>query len=359
MTRARSGQLGAFLRQLRVEHGLTLRAVADASRRIPREQGAPISHPYLSILESGRPVDVSIGKLLSLAAVYQVSVRELVLRTPEPLHAKLRDDLHAWYADRDVILDPPRAPPSALEPARERVTCALESRARSVRLPLGEERSWRKLIPLLMLRSAMPVLLEEFGARLPQRLGPVAVRRITAAVRSEPDADRLWTGLIIPALDQALFRRDDIPALLVAAIDWWSLDCTDATATCHFAAPDHDARFGYERAPLGLAMNLRSLQAAHVLRAALPRLFARCAPPPGLDTVFAPYLAGLFVKRPPNQTPPGSVNVIPFIVGLARDLAEESSALAAAGAAEKPAVRAGVVAILKQSGILTAPSHVR
>jgi hypothetical protein len=324
-----------------------LRGVAQSSRAIPRDRGEPISHPYLSILESGRDVAISPGKVLTLASVYQVHVLDLLMRIPAPLRAKLATELREWSAGQDVILDPPQAPAPLADRAVERLAAALQERSESIEIPAEHERGWRRLLPRLILRSAMPELLRE-----QHQFGPTFPRQIKAILRTGADPVSVWRYRLPGALESAFLRRADLPGRVAALVSRWSCRCIDPveqTVSCHFIAPELERQLGYEHAPLRLINALRQLQSVYLLRDALPELFAPYAAPPPLELAFLDYLSGVLTTRRPGETWPDPRGVA-RVAGLSRELAAASSTIASAAAADAPTHRA-IVAVLRQAGL--------
>ena len=309
---------GSFLRELRTRCGLTLRAVAAASQSIPREAGDPISPTYLALLESGRPTNVALPKLLSLAAIYQASVQQLLSRAPTTLQRKLRPQWRKWLSERPVVVDPPPPPPGLRrDDLYEQLDPILAATARSVTMPFDDETGWRRSIRELLLSSASPPLLLAGGSRLCKAFWSHHADQVKALRLDESNSERAWKR-VGHLLADWLVARPDVETRLRSTLDWWTADYADGVASCHFQTAEDERRFGYDRAPIALVSRLRSIEAAELLSGHMPAALHLPPTPARLDALRT-YLRSL-LDRESVPWHGGEVGSLPFALDLASEL---------------------------------------
>ncbi len=292
----RTGQSGfralaRFLRELRQSRGLSLRAVSSASRSLPRDSGAYISGPYLSLLEGGRPTAVSLPKLLTLAAIYQTSIHQFIAAAPEPLRSALRVQYAQWAETRPVIVDPPPFDDLAAKQAHAHLDDLLAAKVREANLPFDDQDRARAFARGLIVWSA---LLPAITALTPHERTRFWRQHADQAggLRLESASSYEAWKTVVSIFKDWLISDAERRARLAALIGWWSADFRALSGSCHFADPQNEALYSYDDAPAGLVVDLRSRQAAAILCTSAPRRLRLPPPPPPADTLRL-FLAGL------------------------------------------------------------------
>ena len=80
-----SGELGPYLKSIRVDRGMTLRGVEEATGKV-------VSNPYLSQIEQGKIKKPDPNILHKLSEVYGVSYENLMVRAGYIISSGTRDD---------------------------------------------------------------------------------------------------------------------------------------------------------------------------------------------------------------------------------------------------------------------------
>ena len=131
-------EFGQALRDFRKKRGLTLTAVASASREIATDSAGRISQPYLSQLERGTARGVTYPKLWTLAALYLVRSEDILAKAPARLRRSLQRQLDDWWGKNQPAPLSARRLPSEMRPIDEQFDKALERVALDVTIPLHQ-----------------------------------------------------------------------------------------------------------------------------------------------------------------------------------------------------------------------------
>jgi len=290
---------GAYLRALREARSLSLRDVAEYARARAVESAGRVSPTYLSQLENGSPVAISLPKLLSLAAVCNVSAEAIISQLPEPFLSQRLADLEAWQADGRPMPEPLVGVPQRHERTDAQLDELFAKRARGFIVhwewKTSAEREARSFLPYAILPpvlEASPGLANDFWKLHPPidkaSIGEAWTAGRLGALAMRPHSP--WAGIADTFVLWATRATDAIVAA-VRLVAWWNLDFTTSGASCHFTAPEIDARYGFDAVPPGIVIAVRRWQLARFLseHGAPP---AWSPPPAALDgaRAFVEYL---------------------------------------------------------------------
>jgi transcriptional regulator with XRE-family HTH domain len=295
---------GQALRSLRKARGYTLRQVAEATADLaarPRsglEESGRVSDTYLAQLETGRAFNVTLPKLLTLAAVYGVRPEDLIEKAPNPLRAERLSELERWRAASRAILAPLKRLPATERLIQQKFDEAVRCRARHVNIPLDDEPRARRQIRRLLTYASLPAFLqhspETASAYWTQRrdaLAPVLVKA-EDAFEAEWDSSK-WAEIVAGFCDWATYDSE-VLSQACQSISWWSFDFSRATTTCHFWQADSDQAFGFDDVVLDVVEGVRKRQLARLLAGA-PGVAGLPAPPNPLQAA-RDYIAYLVLS---------------------------------------------------------------
>jgi transcriptional regulator with XRE-family HTH domain len=268
-------RFGRYLRKLRTQRELTLRQVAKLSEMVATDSGGHVSHAYVSQLESGIRVALSLPKLLSLAAVYATPADEVIARAP----SRLRADLEHALAKRRLsgLRDPRRLRtlPHLVRRVFVEMGDLLKSRAERVSFPLGLEAEegladccraavWTTIVPFVERQSEMPALVAAFrrdaAGDIDQEL------ELTCPLDSRT---AFWQIICEHFRDWLIFERNQGRDSL-DLIKRWSIEFRAAhdgghRFWCAFDDPELDERFGVSGVPVRVLETVRWRQLARIL----------------------------------------------------------------------------------------------
>lgn len=288
-------RFGAYLRSVRHRRGLTLKNVADASNQIASTPAGRISHPHLSQIETGKPIGISLSKVLLLASLYRLEPEQIIEQTPDRIRRRLIESWGEWRAQHRPEPAPVRYLPQLICKVDQQLDEALLGRARDVRIPLGREEAARRLIRWTLITTITPAYLDQespdisgFWDQAERSYGGDAVTWI-------------WR-LTVDEFQEWLLYEQQSGASLLELIDHWSVDFTgppttpeDQSVTCRFRDRRRDRRYGARNVPAIALRGVRWRQTAQQLGAAAPASQGLPPPPNPLDGLLD-YLS--FVIHP-------------------------------------------------------------
>jgi transcriptional regulator with XRE-family HTH domain len=297
---------GQFLRKLRTGRGLSVKEAAALSAKVALDSAGRFSQPYLSQLECGRQIAVSLPKLASIAAVLAVPIEGLVRRMPAQQRTRLNRLLTEARAAHRRFPEPLRRLPHAVTQLDHQLDSLIEKTARRVSLPLGFEGLARQAIREGLCWSAVLPFLD----RLPKRTD--AIRRFWASgaalskieLRLGADfpelGDSAWQRVARQFLDWLVYDEGAGPEM-VDAIQHWTIDLSRAgiylyagLLTCRFLDDREDAQFGLHDVPINALGAVRARQVAVAIHGAAPADDPRRSPPSPIERAAVDCLAALF-----------------------------------------------------------------
>lgn len=279
-------RFGAYLRAVRKECGYTLRQVAAASTNVVPHRDGQISQPYLSQIESGKDVVVSLAKLLTLAALYGRKPDEVIGEAPDAYRATLLSEWGQWRAAYRHEGTPHGYLPTVVAERDAAFDSLLALSAVDVRLPFGHEAGARRLIRWGMTALLMPAWLCSDSAA-----SGFWSRGVELQSWSESsDYTWLWSTIFDDFKAWALYQCD-AGERVAALVKTWSIEtpnganvsAEDAKLTCTLHDRELDSSFGVVAVPLAAVWAVRWRQAAHLLSATAPPGANLPKPPDPLD----------------------------------------------------------------------------
>jgi transcriptional regulator with XRE-family HTH domain len=310
---------GKALRRMRREAGLTLRRVAALSRRFTDDPSGRISDGYLSSLEHGRPARVSLSKLITLAAIYAVPLRQLVDAAPPPLHDRLDSELRAQTTGDRMTRPDTRglylAPRGQID---EHLHALIVTKADSVAIPINAEWRAREVIHDTIIRaSCIPAYLDKvpvertaFYRRWPEPFEALAARSIRRI-------DVLWHQAVDTLCSYLLYEKR-LGEPIVGTLARWSIDFENEVASCSFTQADTNERFGYDGIPLVVVRAAGNAQIASFLAGGLTGVES---PEPPLRTAVRKYL--LRLTEPVDSIGDRALPDIAGAIAAAQDLSRQ------------------------------------
>ncbi len=342
---------GIALRELRTTRGLSLKQVAAASRGIAVDTAGRISHPYLSQLEAGRARSVSLPKLLTLAGLYGVDVRDLLTEAAPAQRDRLRSELETWRAEGREIPTPIDrcVPPDKRKSVEQRLDKLLARQARSVGIPLEWEDAARSMSRWFVFSAASPAY--------PDRSGVDDLRLFWAGhldfadrVRAQASANARtpWHD-IVDRFESWLLYECGAVEELIGPVSSWTLDFATHLTACHFSERGDEQKYGFDGVPRTLVQGVRAYQLAHRLAIAAPSSIPSLSAPPDLRDAPRQYISDVVYPEPPRHEPCPAPPV-PLVINTIHELAKRVSALIA-DARPEPSTLDAVVIFLERAGL--------
>lgn len=318
-------QFGEFLRESRKRRGLRVTQAANATRDIARDPAAQISHPHLSQVERGKPIAISLPKLLTLSALYNLAIEDVIRRAPAELREALTAELDAWREARR-----PEPPPVVYLPHVVRDTDHLIwndwlCSAENVQVPLGEEMEAEVLARRTLIDIALPAFLRREWASLSKSYwadsGLIAWGGYSYT--------SVWHMIVSGIRDWLLYAAGAGPAIaqLVAT---WTIEFQsfvsshgDELVYCNFQDEDDDSLYGVLALPALTAVAIRWRQSAHLISATAPKSRGFPPPPCVADAAFD-HVAAIVSPSTyqPVLDPPSQLNlVLPDLAASIREIA--------------------------------------
>jgi transcriptional regulator with XRE-family HTH domain len=264
-------QFGKYLRALRESRSLSLRQVARLATRVAKDSAGRVSHSYVSQVEGGLPVAITLAKLLSLAAVYNMGILDIIAHLPGAARADRARELIQWQADQRGMPEPIARLPGKRQRSDNELDELFAARAHGFTVDwqwkMECEREARGFLPFAVL---LP--LTERSAELIRRFWAVHQAPIPTASYSAVGgalglvAESPWNGITDSYVAWAS-RETEAITEAVGAVSWWTLDFKTSGASCHFADPAVDARYGFDQVPPGVVIAVRRWQLARLLSA--------------------------------------------------------------------------------------------
>lgn len=251
--------------------------MSQYARKLTGDSAGRVSHAYISQLETGVLVAITLPKLLSLAAIYNTDVSALITMLPEPQRSQRFAELQQWTTDERAIPDPLLRVPKSQERTDAQLDELFAKRARGFTVPWewknSCEREVRAFLPFAILPplvESSPDLLGEFWKLHPlSDLGESWTADRPGALALVPLAP--W-GRVVELFVSWATRETHAIAAAMGLLSWWTLDFATSGASCHFIADDLDVHYGFDMVPPGVVTAVRRWQLAHLL-------FRRGAPP--------------------------------------------------------------------------------
>jgi transcriptional regulator with XRE-family HTH domain len=269
---AAQGQIrfGAYLRRLRDARSLSLREVAQHVASITADSAGRITGAYINLLERGTCIRVALPKLLSLAAVYNVAVENIIAELPEPLRSQRLIDLEAWRAQARPVPEPLVRVPQRHERTDRELDELFATRARGFTVAwewkTAIEREARGFLPYAVLpplvNGASHLAAEFWHLHPPGDFGQRWTAGAAGALALIPHSP--WAAVADRFIGWAT-RATDAIVSAVRLVSWWTLDFTTSGAHCHFHAADIDARYGFDAVPPRVVAAVRRWQIARFL----------------------------------------------------------------------------------------------
>ena len=297
---------------MRKARRLTLRQVADLSRRFAKDRTGHISSAYLTQIERGRKTSVGVSKLATLSVIYRRPLSYIVSLAPSELRDAKWHELEALRAEMARFPGPWEDVEPKKTQADKKHYAMLAERARDSVIPIGRESEAFVTILFVMEALCLPAYLEGDGG---DAAGEYADQFDAAAFDwiGEPhahDSEGYWPEVARDLCRFARYRRQG-ESEVFDGVDWWSIDFDGELVSCHFIDRRLDSRFGLDGTPILVAERFRLIQAAGMIEPLLrERGGARLLPVPneieeGIDT----YLGMLQGMYRPIGTMPRSPNV--------------------------------------------------
>ena len=353
-------RLGAYLRQLREARSLSLRSVSEHSRRRAKDSAGRISHGYLNQLEHGLPVALALPKLLSLAAVYNVSAEIIIAQLPEPLLSQRLADLESWRTEKRPFPRPLLRVPGRHERTDPELDALFAKRARGFVVDWEwktyAESEARSFLPYAILppflESSLSLVSDFWALHPSEKIGQPWTRGTAGPLALR--AGSPWETVTVAFTEWAIRATDAIVAA-VRLVSWWNLDFTTSGASCHFSAPDIEARYGFDAVPPRVVAAVRGCQLAQFLsRHGTPRGW-----PPPPDPIDGARQFVEYLLRPQPFDPehaPDEPPAAPVIWGSLSALARLVPTLRPDNCQVNAAILNGVAALLNRAAVQSTPS---
>jgi transcriptional regulator with XRE-family HTH domain len=255
---------------LREARSLSLRAASKLARDRAIDSAGRVTHAYINQAENGGSVTMSLPKLLSLAAVYDTDVSDIIDRLPEPVRSRRSMELQDWLAAGRDIPERLRRLPTIQDRSDAELDGLFARRARGFEVhwewKISCEREARHFLPFAILPpfiEGSPDLADEFWKLHPRRdfgrSWMAGKGRELALLAQSP-----WGTITNSFVEWA--TRETTPIIAaVGLLDWWTLDFTTSGGSCHFKAPDVEASYGFDCVPLAVVISVRRWQLARLL----------------------------------------------------------------------------------------------
>lgn len=274
MASTAESRFGRYLKRLRAGRKLTLREVADLSERLSLDSAGRFSHAYLSQLESGIRVALSLPKALSLAAIYATRPEDVISHAPSTLRSDLLRQLAELRESQGLEPAPLRRLPRQIRRISDHMNEEVQSRTDLLFFPGGvaldclmdcrDALLWATIVPFLESALSTPGIVSEFRVAYGDPASDYLKRAHLADLRTAA-----WYSLCDEFLNWLVYERENGPELL-RIINRWSIDFAsgyraERRLSCSFNDPQSDRRFGFANLPIGALEAVRWRQLARML----------------------------------------------------------------------------------------------
>ena len=262
------------IRELRQGRGLSLRDVESLSARVAPDSAGTISQPYLSQLESGRSVAISLPKLLTLAAIYDVRVLALLEDLPTRQRKSLEVQLEQWRNEGRAEPLPVHYLPAVVETVNAEIDEALlkiSSRSMvELRFASQIQDVARQVLSVCVVT---PFIQTKQGRRMMKAFWRIASDRQSLPIAPPDERLRVggWHPLVSDFIAWLLYDKRLGLDLLTRLKQWsiigWpetvSLMPTNELVSCGFSDPDLQEQYGFEGLPASLVYGARWREIAY------------------------------------------------------------------------------------------------
>lgn len=356
-----ASEFGAYITTLRKSHALSLRQVSRHTSSLAKDSAGQLSNAYLSQLEGGLLVPISLPKLLSLAAVYGTDAASIIAKLPEPLRSERLAQLQEWIAQARPIPVPPDRYDRKTDRTDDQLDDLYAERSRGFRPDYQWKHECEREVRAFLPFAALPPFLESLLGFLdefwrlhvrkdwPRSWGAAGTPAALSLAPLSP-----WLKITDVFVAWAV-RETEAIVSAVGLLSWWTLDFNTSGASCHFAAPALEARFGFDGVPPSVVIAVRRWQLAQLLsRHGAPD---NLPPPPQPTEGVRDFLRYLLAPRPflPDASPDAPPPAAAVCTSLSR-LVSAVPALRAADDQVNAELVASVASFLNRAAEPTAPT---